>query len=317
MIHCDLLRALFLTLLFVSTQAFANYSVPELETLTHEIISRQKPYSNLRELDQIGPRVSGSENASKAIQWGKKKMESYGFDRVTLEPCMVPKWSRGNHESATVLLSDHKKLPLSVAALGGSIGTQGVEASVIEVSSLADVEKLGDQVRGKIVFYNQAMDILHQDSFKAYSAIGSLRTKGAAQASKFGAVATVVRSLSTLPDDDHPHTGIMDYDPKYPKIPSAALSTHAANILSQKLKDDPSLKLRLELSASDTTEVQSNNVVGEITGSQFPKEVFLVGGHLDSWDLGRGDHDDGAGVVQSLEVVRAMKPSAPSEWYFL
>ncbi len=277
-----------------------------VKQLVNEITTSKQSYYNLSLLDAIGARVSGSKEADLAVQWAKKKMESYGFDKITLDPCQVPKWSRGNLEKAT-LTSGDTTLELAVAALGGSIGTpaDGIDAQVIEVHSLSEVSNLGSsRIKGKIVFYNQPMD-LTIDPFEAYGNIVSLRTSGAATAAKYGAVATVLRSLSTLPDDDHPHTGIMHYSGT--KIPSAALSTHASNILSDAPKRNSNLHLKLHLSASEVTTVTSYNVIGEITGSELPNEVYIVGGHLDSWDLGRGNHDDGSGVVQSLEVVRALK----------
>lgn len=279
--------------------------------IVEEVTQHNQPYFNLTLLDAIGARVSGSKEAEQAVLWAKSKMEAYGFDRITLDPVKVPQWSRGATERASFNRADtpKEKQELKVTALGGSIGTPsgGIEAPVVEVHSLAEVEKLGRAgIQGKIVFFNVAMDPRLKNTFDAYDLVYELRSKGAATASPYGAVATVLRSLSTLPDDDHPHTGILNYGTS-PKIPSAALSTHAANLLSAQLKANPNLKLSLELSASKVTTVSSFNVIGELTGSELPNEVIIVGGHLDSWDLGRGDQDDGAGVVQSLEIVRALK----------
>jgi carboxypeptidase Q len=297
-----------LTSFFLPVSQAADYTASTRQ-LVAEVTGHHQPYFNLTLLDAIGPRVSGSAQAELAVQWAKKKMESYGFDRVNLDPVQVPKWSRGPVEKAVLDSSTGAPQELKVAALGGSVGTPpaGIEAGVVEVHSLAEVAKLGRSgIQGKIVFYNEAMDPGLKDPFEAYGKLVSLRTAGASVAAQYGAVASVLRSLSTLPDDDHPHTGVMRYKSDV-KIPSAALSTHAANILSNELRKNPSLRLKLTLSASDTTLVASSNVVGEITGSELPNEVIIVGGHLDSWDLGRGDQDDGAGVVQSLEVVRALK----------
>ncbi len=293
---------------FMSATVFATTLEEAPKLIVNEVIHAKQVFPNLTLLDAIGARISGSSEAERAVQWAKKKMESYGFDRVTLDPCTVPKWTRGKLEKATVVLAT-QRYDLKVTALGGSKGTipGGVEGAVVEVHSLKEVEKLGKSLKGKIVFYNQPMDASLKDSFEAYSNIFSLRSEGASAASKFGAIATLLRSLSSLPDDDHPHTGMMHYQDQYEKIPAGALSTHAANVLSDLLKKNPSLHLKLELSGSEITETQSHNVVGEITGSTFPEDIFIVGGHLDSWDLGPGDHDDGAGVVQSLEVIRALR----------
>jgi len=304
----SVLLATFSTFLFSATSHASDYSAVSKQ-IVDEVTKHNQPYNNLTLLDAIGARVSGSEQADLAVQWAKQKMESYGFSKIILDPCRVPKWSRGDTEKATVTLSNGNTQALAVAALGGSIGTPagGIEASVVEVHSVNELTSLGrDGIKGKIVFYNQPLDST-LDSFKAYSNVVNLRTSGASAAAKYGAVATVLRSLSTLPDDDHPHTGVLSYSVLTGKIPSAALSTHAANILSGLLKENASLKLKLELSASDVTETNSFNVIGEITGSELPNEVFILGGHLDSWDLGRGDQDDGAGVVQSLEVLRSLK----------
>jgi len=185
------------------------------------------------------------------------------------------------------------------------VGTQNhaVEAEVVEVQSLEEVARLGNAVRGKIVFYNRAMDA-SIDSFEAYGKAIDQRTAGASQAAKYGAVAVLVRSLSTLPDDDHPHTGMMQYSGAK-KIPAAAISTHGANQLSARLKRNSALCVKLTLSAEAHPFVTSYNVIGEITGRELPGEYVVVGGHLDSWDLAQGAHDDGAGVVQSIEVLRA------------
>jgi hypothetical protein len=197
---------------------------------------------------------------------------------------------------------------LAVTALGGSVGTPagGLSAPVVEVQSLADVERLGSGVRGKIVFYNRPMDPTI-DTFKAYGKAVDQRVAGPSQAARFGAVAVLVRSMTTLADDDHPHTGTLAYHIDAPKIPAAALSTHAANLLSQQLKADPTSVVTLTLSAEDHGFAPSSNVVADLLGSERPNEVVLVGGHLDSWDLGVGAHDDGAGVTEAMEVLRAIK----------
>lgn len=273
-----------------------------------EVTRNGKAYADLRELTALGHRLSGSEGAAKAVEWARRKMESYGFDRVSLQPVMVPHWTRGDVEEATVT-STAKAVSLQLTALGYSVGTpkEGVEASVVEVRGLDEVKKLGEAVRGKIVFYNRPMDRALQDTFQAYGGAADQRVGGAAAAAKQGAVAVLVRSLTTLPDDVHPHTGMMQYEEGVAKIPAAALSTHSANELSALLKADPRLTLRLKLSAKDHPPVRSFNVIGEIRGRELPDEYVVVGGHLDSWDLATGAHDDGAGVVQSIEVLRSFK----------
>jgi carboxypeptidase Q len=273
-----------------------------------EVTRKGQAFADLRELTTIGPRLSGSEGAAKAVEWAKRKMESYGFDRVVLQPAMVPHWTRGDVEQATVT-SASRPVSLKVAALGNSVGTpkEGVEAGVVEVRGLDEVKNLGTAVRGKIVFYNRPMDPKRKNTFKAYGEAVDQRVGGASAAAKQGAVAVLVRSVTTLPDDDCPHTGMLDYAQGVDMIPAAALSIRSANELSALLKSDPKLTLNLKLSAARHALVPSFNVIGEVTGRDLPQEYVVVGGHLDSWDLGTGAHDDGAGVVQSIEVLRALK----------
>jgi hypothetical protein len=272
-----------------------------------EVTTNGKAYDDLRELTTIGPRLSGSPGAAKAVEWAKRKLESDGFEHVVLQPTMVPHWTRGDIEQATVT-SAYRPVALKVAALGNSVGTpkDGVEAGVIEVQGLDDVKRLGPAVRGKIVFYNRPMDPKRKNTFAAYSQAVDQRVAGASAAAKEGAVAVLVRSMTTLLDD-YPHTGMLSYEKGIDMIPAAALSTHSANELSALLKSNPALTVKLELSAAQHPPVSSFNVIGELTGRDLPQEYVVVGGHLDSWDLGTGAHDDGTGVVQAIEVVRALK----------
>jgi acetylornithine deacetylase/succinyl-diaminopimelate desuccinylase-like protein len=276
--------------------------------ITAEITEHGKAYADLCELTALGPRLSGSDGAAKAVEWAKHKMESYGFDRVVLQPAMVPHWTRGNGEQATAT-SNSRTVSLAISALGNSVGTpaEGIEANVVEVQGLDEVKNLGSAVRGKIVFYNRPMDPNRKNTFKAYGQAVDQRVAGASAAAKQGAVAVLVRSMTTIKDDEYPHTGMLSYEKGTDMIPAAALSTRSANELSALLKSDPKLTVNLKITAAQHAEVSSFNVIGEITGRDLPREYVLVGGHLDSWDLGPGAHDDGAGVVQSLEVLRALK----------
>jgi carboxypeptidase Q len=300
-----------LGIVLVVTGASAQAGDPLLDVsrkIATEATTNGKAYSNLRELTTIGPRLSGSEGAGKAIEWAKKKLESYGLDHVTLQPAMVPHWTRGDVELATAT-SKSKSVPLKVTALGPSVGTpkEGVQAEVIEVHGLGEVEKLGKAVRGKIVFYNRPMTAGGRGAYGSYGRTVDQRYRGAAVAAREGAVAVLVRSMTALPDDDHPHTGMLRYEDGVPMIPAAAVSTHGANELSALLKGDPKLTVNLKLSAAQHPEISSFNVIGELRGRDLPQEYVVVGGHLDSWDLATGAHDDGTGVVQSIEVVRALK----------
>jgi len=273
-------------------------------------LTNSKCYSWLDYLsNSIGARLSGSANAEKAVQYTKSQLETLGFDRVYLQEMMVPKWVRGEKESAYIL--DNKtKTNIPVCALGGSIATpkSGLTAEVIEVKSIKELATLGEKIKGKIVFYNRPMEPENIETFKSYGNCVDQRNAGAKEAAKLGAVATLVRSMN-LRLDDFPHTGNQSYGdlPKSQYIPTAAISTNAAELLSKTLKNNPKLKFYLKQSCQQMDDVVSYNVVGEIKGSEHPENIMVVGGHLDSWDLADGSHDDGAGVVQSMEVMNIFK----------
>ena len=258
--------------------------------------------------NQIGGRLSGSLNAERAVQWGKDELDQMGLDRVWLQDVMVPKWVRGTFEYANIETSPGNTINVPVCALGGSVATPaaGVRAGVVEVQSIEELKEIGrEAIVGKIVFFNRPMDPQLLRTFTAYSKAVDQRTKGAAEASKYGAVATVVRSMN-LRSDDFPHTGATKYDgiPTNQRIPAAAISTNGADLLSSMLKLNPNLKFFLKQNCKNYPDVPSHNVIGEIKGTEKPEEIIVVGGHLDSWDLGDGSHDDGAGIVQSMEVLR-------------
>lgn len=263
-------------------------------------------YKMLTELcTNIGPRLSGSPEAERAVVWVEKQMRTIGLENIQRVPCMVPHWVRGKPESATMKAAG-TKTRLSICALGGSVATPkgGLEADVVEVHSLKEAEELGERGRGKIVFFNRGFDPTLPAGQSGYGGAVDQRTSGASAAVKSGAVAVLVRSM-TLADDDAPHTGAMNYtDPR--KIPAAALGIQSANRLSAALKKGP-VRVRLDMSCQTLEDVASASVMGEIRGSELPDEVIVMGGHLDSWDLGQGAHDDGAGITQSLEALRIIK----------
>ena len=268
-----------------------------------------KSYEWLRDLTSIGGRLSGSPEAAKAVVWGEKVMKEVGLDSVWLQPAIVPHWVRGDKEVA-YFVSNGKKVDMAVCALGGSIGTsnKGVIAEVIEVKSIEEAAALGEKARGKIIFYNRPFDNTLINTFSAYGGCVDQRANGAATVGKFGALAVIVRSM-TNNIDDYPHTGTMRYGdiPESEYIPAAAISTLAAENLSKALKEDSKLKVYLRQTCKNLPKEKSFNVIGEIRGSEHPEKVIVVGGHLDSWDLGDGAHDDGTGIVQSLEVLHIFK----------
>ena len=261
--------------------------------------------------NQIGGRLSGSLNAQRAVEWGKEELDALGLDKVWLQPVMVPKWIRGTFEYANIESSPGNTINVPVCALGGSISTPltGIRAEVVEVQDFEELKALGEEkVKGKIVFYNRPMQADLINTFSAYSGCVDQRFSGAEEAARLGAVGVVVRSMN-LRLDDYPHTGSMSYGDLSlrERIPAAAISTNGAELLSSMLALNPKLKFYLKQNCKNLPDVQSYNVIGEITGSTYPEEIMVVGGHLDSWDLGDGSHDDGAGIVQSMEVLRIMK----------
>ncbi|TDQ16361.1 peptidase M28-like protein [Algoriphagus boseongensis] len=273
-------------------------------------LSSGHTYENLRYLTKrIGNRLAGSSGAAAAVEWTRQLMENYGFDTVYLQPVMVPHWDRGGKDVVKIVNSTkHGTLELSALALGNTEGTgpSGLVGNVIEVKSIAELRELGDKVKGKIVFFNGPMDPKKIDAFEAYGEANPQRSSGAAEASKLGAIATLVRSLSNR-IDDYPHTGNQRYNPDFPKIPALAISTEDAELLSSLLSDQSDLKVYMESYGQMKTEKLSYNVIGEIRGSEIPKEIIAVGGHLDSWDVGEGAHDDGSGCMQAIEVLRLYK----------
>jgi len=261
--------------------------------------------------NRIGSRLSGSLGAERAVAWTKSALDSLGLDRVYLQPVKVPKWVRGPKEFALIETAPGITFNVPITALGGSVATPsvGLKASVVEVQGIEDLATLGrENIEGKIVFFNRPMQANLISTFEAYSGCVDQRYNGALEASAFGAVGVIVRSMN-LRLDDLPHTGAMSYGEQdvSKRIPAAAISTNAAEKLSYLLKLEPELKFLFRQQCKTFPDVWSHNVIGEITGSEFPDEIILVGGHLDSWDLGDGAHDDGAGVVQSMEVLRLFK----------
>lgn len=260
--------------------------------------------------NKIGSRLSGSTGAEKAVLYTKAQLETLGLDKVYLQEVMVPKWVRGEKEIAYLQIGK-QKITFPICALGGSVATpkKGLQATIIEVKSLEELMALGEEkVKGKIIFFNRPMNPEFIETFKAYGSCVDQRSSGAREAGKLGALAVIVRSMN-LRLDDLPHTGATNYGEisKEQRIPAAAISTNGAELLSKSLKDKPNAQFYLKQSCQTFDDVLSYNVVGEMTGSEHPERIMVVGGHLDSWDLGDGSHDDGAGCVQSMEVLNIFK----------
>jgi hypothetical protein len=280
-----------------------------IATIYNEVMLHGECYENLRYLcKNIGHRLAGSESAQKAIDWGKATLEKSAADNVFLMPVEVPHWTRGGYEYGGYKLAEQQK-EVALTALGGSVGTEGkrITAEVIEVKSFDELKALGEEaVRGKIVFFNKPLDATLINTGAAYGGGYPIRGQGPSEAAKLGAVACLIRSL-TLADDNYPHTGATNYEKGVVRIPAAALSAVASRQLSQDLRNNPRLQFSLELSCEAFERTMQANVIAEIRGTEFPHEYITVGGHLDSWDIGEGAHDDGTGIVQSIEMIRALK----------
>nr|WP_299384491.1 M20/M25/M40 family metallo-hydrolase [Allomuricauda sp.] len=308
------MRAALLLVLFCLSTTFYAQSEDEnqLKAIYDLALTEGKAYDWLNYLsNQIGGRLSGSIQAQQAVDYTKSQLDSLGLDRVWLQPVMVPKWVRGTPEFAYIETKPGLTTNVPICALGGSVATPegGVKTKVVEVQGIEDLEKLGrEKIEGNIVFYNRPMDPTLISTFASYSGCVDQRYSGAAEAGRYGAAGVIVRSM-TLRLDDYPHTGSMSYGDTAvaDRIPAAAISTKGAELLSTTLKLNPDIKFYFKQNCKQLDDVQSYNVIGEIRGTTHPNEVMVVGGHLDSWDLGDGSHDDGAGCVQSMDVLRLLK----------
>ncbi len=295
----------------IEKKAIVSKSYHEIaRAIIDTALADAKAHSMLKELCyDIGPRLAGSPHAAAAVEWSRQTMLKLGLQNVHLQPVMVPHWERGKIEEATIVNSTTLgTVPLSICALGGSIGTRepGIVAEVIEVHGLKEAVSLGKKAQGKIVFYNRPMDPKTMNTFAAYGNAVDQRTLGAIEAAKVGAIAVLVRSVTTRLDRV-PHTGLMRYDETVPKIPAAAISTVDAELLSKLIKQEKNVRVRLHLDCKSFPNIESFNVIGEIKGTEKPDNVIVIGGHLDSWDVGHGAHDDGAGCIQAIEALRLIK----------
>ena len=279
----------------------------------HKIIDHalynSRAYEHLSYLtDNIGPRLSGSRGAELAVRWTTRQLRSWGLETRN-EVVMVPHWVRGAERARLVSHNDQK---LVLTTLGGSVATppNGLTAEVVEVTSYDQLNELGRaKIAGKIVFYNAAMDMTLVESghaFEAYSKAVIFRGRGASRAAEYGAVAAVVRSVASA-SLRTPHTGSLSYLPDQPKIPAAALATEDADLIHRLLAKGEKVRMHLVLTPRTLPDVQSANVIAEIRGSERPDEIVLIGGHLDSWDLGTGAIDNGSGVAMIMETLRIYK----------
>jgi len=309
MLRISFLLIVSLSCAAISTAQSDNDSLL-LRSIYDEALTNGEAYSNLRILTKdIGHRLSGSQSAANAMEWGQSVMNAYGADRTWIMPVVVPSWTRGDIARSTAYIGQ-RELPLHVTALGGSIGTpnnQTIRGKVIMVKNVDALDTLPkSDIEGRIVLFNRPMDPVLINTGAAYGGAVDQRGNGASAAAKAGAVGALVRSM-THALDTLPHTGALRYNDAVDRIPAAAISTVDATLLSRELQSHPDLEVSLQMNCEAFDDVEQGNVIGEWTGTVLPKEVITIGGHLDSWDIGEGAHDDGAGVVNTLETLRILK----------
>lgn len=292
-------------------------------------------YARLGELcKSIGPRLSGSDNAERAVAWGVSMLSSYHFDSVFTQPVMVPRWERGSGEAlwmsspvftasvrrghaadynceayTETVLKAAKRYQLPAVALGGSVGTGGkITARVVAVHNDAELESLGKsgKLRGAMVLLNRAFPEEHLNTFMSYGACVGQRVWGATRCAAYGAAAVLVRSMSNR-CDLHAHTGVMMYADTVNKIPAMAVATAVADLLDQLSSSDTALRVTMQLNCRILPDRLSANVAAQTRGSVHPQKIIAFGGHYDSWDEGEGAHDDGAGCMHAFEALRLLR----------
>jgi len=279
------------------------------DKLIKSALKEERGYKLLKELCRMGPRQTGSDVSLKAIYWAEKKMKEAGFDKVWLQKTMVPRWLRGKGENAFISSSKkYKGRKLKIASLGGSIATplKGITAEVLEINSFDELEAKKETAKGKIIFFNKPLDRTASDTFNGYSSAVNQRYEGPVLASKAGAIGAIIRSVTTS-DDNNPHTGGSGSQEGTPKIPVVAVGVQDADFLTSALREEPGLKVTFKTYCYTLPDVESFNVIGELTGTELPNEVIVVGGHYDSWDLSVGAHDDGGPCLQAMEVLDLFK----------
>ena len=279
-----------------------------IKKISDDVLLNGKAYANLYTLcKSVGQRLSGSAGMYKGEAWGQKVLKDAGAQNVYLQECMVPHWVRGKKEEVGFKTKKRSADPsFNVLSIGNAVGTgdAGVLAPVIEVKNFEELEQRKNEVKGKIVFYNYPFNKTFLKG--AYGDAVRYRSNGASAAAKYGAVAVIVRSV-TAAYDDNPHTGALRYNDSFPKIPAVAISTKDAERLSTAIKGSyKNENLFVRTNCVMLADTIGHNVVGEIKGTTYPDEIITIGGHMDSWDPAEGANDDGAGMVQSIEVLRVL-----------
>lgn len=278
-----------------------------IKKISNEIFTNSKAYENLRHLTKkIGPRLSGSAGMYNAENWGYAVMNASGSHNTFKQQCLVPRWDRGGKDEAFVILANGTKKALDALALGNSIATpkKGITAEVVLINSFDELELKKNELIGKIVFYNYKFNPTFVRTFESYGDAVKYRGSGATRAAKYGAVGSIVRSMSHSVDN-FPHTGATTYDSIY-KIPAFTVGLQDADWLANQLKQNSKVKIYLKSNAKQWPDTTGHNIIGELKGTEFPNQYITVGGHLDSWDNCEGAHDDGAGIVQTIEALRTL-----------
>lgn len=301
---------LVIALLFMGVDSIAqNEDSIMIRRIADEILVNGKAYENLRTLTKkIGPRLTASPGMYKAEAWGLQALKEAGADTVYLQQCRVPHWVRGGKDEARFTAGNQRAQALDVLALGNTQGTGGkwLNAKVILINSFDELEKRKEEVKGNIVFYNYKFNPRFIRTFQAYGDANRYRSQGPARAARYGAVGVIVRSMSHAADN-HPHTGGTSYNDSFPRIPAFAVGLQDADKLAAAITQNQNVQVSMKSNARMLADTIGHNVIGEWRGSEFPDEIITVGGHLDSWDPAEGAHDDGAGCVHSIELLRALK----------
>jgi carboxypeptidase Q len=282
----------------------------EFQRISDSIMLHGTCYNNLRNLcKHVGNRLSGSKQAAKAVDWGFAAMKAAGADKVWLQPVDVPVWTRGKESLSIKSGKNGAYKKMNILSLGNSMGTGGkpLEAEIILVHSFEELQQVPDEkVKGKIIFFDYRFRQDFVMTFNGYGDAVKYRWASPSIAAKKGASGVIIRSMSTG-EDDFPHTGSMRYNDSFAKIPEMALGNYSADSLEQYCSRGTVYAKMQSECMMHTETVRSYNVIGEIKGSIMPEKIVTVGGHLDSWDVGEGANDDGAGCVQSIEVIRTLK----------
>ena len=299
-----------IALIFISFSLSGQTTEQVVGEIFENALNSDVAYENLRILcETTEGRIAGTPEAAAAVEFTRQIMDHMGLDSVYLQEVMVPRWIRGEPEVARAVSSKLGTVDLNVLAFGLSVGTgpDGLTGKVIELHHLEELEQLGrEHIEGRIVFFNRPFDQSHYNTFSGYGATVDQRFRGPSMAAEYGAIATVVRSVTSA-NHDYPHTGVTRFVEGGKNIPALALSPVAADRLSRWLKTDPGLTLYLRNTSYRLPDVPSYNVIGEIRGSEYPNQIITVGGHLDAWDNSQGAHDDGAGCMQSIDVLRIFR----------